>query len=144
MSVSTERIAAILGGAETLGSEVRTLRELRAVVEHGLPVRSLDRVARHVATNDRDVAEIKYRIVPKTTLARRTRLSPDESERVERLARIAALAEEVWEDDALAHEFLTSAQPQLGGARPLDLARTDLGAREVEALLMKLEHALPV
>jgi uncharacterized protein (DUF2384 family) len=31
----------------------------------------------------------------------------------------------------------------LGGERPLDLARTDLGARQVEELLMKLEYALP-
>ena len=41
-------------------------------------------------------------------------------------------------------EFLLSAQPQLDGERPVDLARSDLGARQVEQLLMKLEYALPV
>ena len=72
-----------------------------------------------------------------------TRLTPEESERLERLARLAALAEHVWEDAALAHEFLVSPQPQLGGERPVDLARSDLGAREVEALLHRIEYALP-
>jgi uncharacterized protein (DUF2384 family) len=57
---------------------------------------------------------------------------------------MTALAEEVWEDPALAHEFLSSAQPQLGGERPVDLARNDLGTRQVEDLLWKLEYSLPV
>ncbi|HSL82600.1 MAG TPA: MbcA/ParS/Xre antitoxin family protein [Thermoanaerobaculia bacterium] len=64
------------------------------------------------------------------------------SERLERLARMTALAEEVWEDAELAHEFLTSPQPQLGGASPADLARSDLGTRQVEELLRRIEHSL--
>jgi putative toxin-antitoxin system antitoxin component (TIGR02293 family) len=64
--------------------------------------------------------------------------------RRERLARIAALAEQVWEDDDLAHRFLTTPQPQLDGERPVDLTRSELGSRQVEMLLMKLEYALPV
>jgi uncharacterized protein (DUF2384 family) len=53
------------------------------------------------------------------------------------------MAESVWEDKALAREFLTSPQPQLGGARPVELARSDLGSRQVEQLLNGLEYALP-
>jgi len=68
----------------------------------------------------------------------------NESKRLQRLARITALAEEVWDVPALAHEFLTSPQPQLGGERPVDLARNELGTRQVEGLLFKLEHSLPV
>jgi putative toxin-antitoxin system antitoxin component (TIGR02293 family) len=144
MTVNAERVASILGGTETLGTIVRNLHDLRVTVERGLSVKSLDSVARHLALHERDIVEIKHRVVPKTTLARRTRLTPEESERVERLARIAALAEEVWENEELAHEFLHSEQPQLDGARPIDLARSDLGAREVEDLLMKMEYSLPV
>lgn len=66
------------------------------------------------------------------------------SERLKRLAPMTAQAEEVWGDAALAHEFLTSVQPQLGGERPMDLTYSDLGARQVERLLMKIEYALPV
>jgi putative toxin-antitoxin system antitoxin component (TIGR02293 family) len=134
----------MLGGERTLGRRVRTLGELRQAVEAGLPLAALDRVARHVAEPGAAVSEVKYGVVPKASLhRRRSRLTPAESERLERLARVAALAEQVWEDRALAHEFLVSPQPQLGGERPLDLARSDLGTRQVEELLMKLEYALP-
>jgi putative toxin-antitoxin system antitoxin component (TIGR02293 family) len=143
MTVDAERTGMILGGAATLGSVIRNLRDLRLRVEEGLPVQALDSVARHVATNDRAAAEIKRRIVPKTTLARRQRLTLEESERLERLARITALAEEVWENEGDAHEFLHSEQPQLGGVRPIEMAKSDPGAREVENLLMKLEYSLP-
>jgi putative toxin-antitoxin system antitoxin component (TIGR02293 family) len=107
-------------------------------------VAALARVAEHVAAYPAAAAELKYGIVPKATLhRRRTRLSPEESERLERLARVTVMAESVWEDRALAHEFLTSPQPQLGGARPVELARSDLGSRQVEQLLNGLEYALP-
>lgn len=100
---------------------------------------------RRVAGEGFAATELRHRIVPRTTLHRRgDRLSPDESERLERLARIVAMAEEVWEDAALAREFLVSPQPQLGGERPVDLARSDLGAREVEHLLYSIEYSLPV
>ena len=144
MTVDAARVVQVLGGERTLGRRIRTLEELRLAVEAGLPVAALERVARRVAEPGAAASEVKYGVVPKASLHRRRgRLTPAESERLERLARLAATAEQVWEDQALAHEFLTSAQPQLGGERPVDLARTDLGARQVEELLMKLEYALP-
>jgi len=144
MTVSATSVARILGGESILGRRVRTLADLRRLVEAGLPVASLTQVVRRLARSESAAADLKYRLVPKATLhRRRLRLSTEESERLERLARITALAEWVWEDAELANEFLTSAQPQLGGERPVDLARSDLGARQVEELLLKLEYALP-
>ena len=143
MTANIERVAFILGGPATLGGVITNLHDLRLRVEEGLPMESLDAVARHVAVTERQVAVIKYGIVPRTTLARRRRLTLVESERLERLARIMALAEYVWEDFGNALEFLHSEQKSLGGARPIDLARSELGAREVEELLMKMEYALP-
>lgn len=145
MSVTPHDVARILGGEPVLGRRVRTLDDLRRAVEAGLPVASLSRVTEHVAGGRDAATELKHGIVPRATLHRRKdRLSPEESERLERLARVTALAEEVWESPALAHEFLTSPQPQLGGLRPVDLTRTDLGARQVEELLLGLEYSLPV
>lgn len=144
MGMNAARVADMMGGAKTLGRQIQSVADLRAAVEDGLPVAALDTVVRHVSRDDRGAAELKYRIVPKTTLRRRQRLDPEEGQRLERLARMAALSEQVWEDDDLAHEFLTSAQPQLGGERPVDLARSDLGTRQVEDLLFKLEYSLPV
>ncbi|CAN5281197.1 DUF2384 domain-containing protein [soil metagenome] len=144
MYVDPSAVAAKLGGTATLGETVSSLADLRRAVERGLPIESLDHVSEALANGELRVLEIKYGVVPRTTLRRRTRLSPEEGARTERLARLAAIAEYVWEDAELAREFLTHAQPQLGGERPIDLAHTDLGAREVETLLMKIEHALPV
>ena len=145
MSVDAARIARILGGEKALGRRVRSLDDLRRLVEAGLPLAALGSTVAHVSEPGAAAGELKYRIVPKATLhRRRQRLTLEESERLERLARVTALAEDVWEDERLALEFLRGAQPQLGGARPIDLAHTDLGARQVEELLMKLEFALPV
>lgn len=129
----------IMGGERVLGRRVRVEDDLRRAVEAGLPVQTLSQVTNHLGAS-----ELKYRIVAKATLHRRKqKLSLAESERVERLARIIALAEHVWEDAALAREFLTSPQGSLGQERPVDLARTDIGARQVEDLLWKIEYSLP-
>lgn len=145
MTIKAPEVARILGGERTLHRRIRTLDDLRAAVENGLPIEALDRAVRHVAGTGPEATELRHRIVPKTTLQRRgERLNAEESQRLERLARMTALAEEVWENPALAHEFLTSRQPQLDGARPVDLSRSDLGTRQVEELLFKLEYSLPV
>jgi putative toxin-antitoxin system antitoxin component (TIGR02293 family) len=144
MTINAMRVAEVLGGAGTLGAEVRSLGELRMSVETGLSVEALDAVVERVAPGSGYTSmQLKHAIVPKTTLRRRTRLTGDESQRLERMARMTALAEDVWESRALAHRFLTSPQPQLDGERPIDLARSDLGTRQVEDLLMKIEYALP-
>lgn len=144
MTIRATDVAAKLGGPSTLGRPVRNLSDLRRVVEAGLPVESLDTLTGYLTASEGAATDLKHRIVPKTTLRRRVRLSVEESERTERLARLVALAEEVWEDRDLAREFLSSPQSQLDDERPVDLARTELGARQVEELLMKMEYSLPV
>ena len=144
MTIKAPRVAEILGGTKALKREVRSVDDLREAVEAGLPLASLEIVVRRVAGSSRAATELTHRMIPRSTLKRmKTRLNPRQSERLERLARMTALAEEVWEDSELAHEFLTSAQPQLGDARPADLARSDLGTRQVEELLNRIEYSLP-
>lgn len=145
MTIKAPEVARILGGERTLHRRIRTLEDLREAVESGLPTTALDRAVSHAAGEGPEATELKHSIVPKTTLRRRRgRLNAEESQRLERLARMTALAEEVWEDPALAREFLTRPQPQLGDERPVDLARSDLGTRQVEDLLYSLEFSLPV
>jgi putative toxin-antitoxin system antitoxin component (TIGR02293 family) len=85
-----------------------------------------------------------YIVVPPATFKRRNRLSVDESERTERLARIVALADELWNDPGEARAFLNRPHPLLDGSTPLKVARTELGARRVERLLHDVEHGLPL
>jgi putative toxin-antitoxin system antitoxin component (TIGR02293 family) len=138
-------IAEQLGGRRLLKERVATIADMERVVSKGLPYASLAHVLRrYPERQQRRIADI---VVPRSTLQRREeegRLKPAESERLERIARLTALAEQVWESAEEAREFLTSPHPVLEGQAPLGLAATDLGARRVEALLWKLEYSLPV
>lgn len=139
-----ERVAEVLGGRTVLHSTVRTWVELDRVVRAGLPKRSLQLVARRAIEPGAAVNEFVYSVVPPATFKRRTRLSADESERTERLARVVALAEALWDDDREARAFLSRPHPLLARETPLNVARTELGARRVERLLHEIEHGLPL
>jgi len=143
MSYAAHRVAERLVGEAYGGSPLQSLRDLRLAVERGLEVEALERLTDYLGRDAAEAARLRHAIVPRTTLRRRTRLTPEESERTERLARLVVLSEDAWEEREVAREFLLSAQPQLGGDRPVDLALTELGAREVEELLVRLEYALP-
>jgi putative toxin-antitoxin system antitoxin component (TIGR02293 family) len=138
-------VAESLGGKRVLRAEVRTIADLNRLVMAGLPFRSLRRFSAWYHPDRR--TGIEQLVVPRTTMLRRERtgtLSVEESERLERVARITALAEHVLESHEEAEQFLTSPHALLDGVAPLELAATDLGARRVEAILWNLEYGLPV
>lgn len=65
-------------------------------------------------------------------------LTVAESDRLLRIARVAAEAERVFGNPAKARRWLTAGSSLLG-AKPLDLLGFDLGAREVEAELVRID-----
>jgi putative toxin-antitoxin system antitoxin component (TIGR02293 family) len=83
--------------------------------------------------------------IPWSTLARRKkagRFRPDESDRIYRLARVAAMAAAVLEGKERAARWLREPNRALGGETPLRLLDTDIGGRQVEAILGRIEHGL--
>ncbi len=83
--------------------------------------------------------------ISKPTFHRRKaegRLSSGESDRVVRFARLLGRAIEVLESEENARRWLTSPQFGLGGAVPLEYATTEVGAREVEDLLGRIEYGV--
>ena len=70
------------------------------------------------------------------------RLGPAESDRVVRFARLMGKAVQVMESEDNARKWLTSPQVGLGGAAPLDYAESEMGAREVEDLLGRIEYGV--
>jgi putative toxin-antitoxin system antitoxin component (TIGR02293 family) len=83
--------------------------------------------------------------ISKATLHRRKakgKLDPAESDRVVRFARLMGKAVEVMESEVNARQWLTSPQVGLGGAVPLEYAETEVGAREVEDLLGRIEYGV--
>jgi putative toxin-antitoxin system antitoxin component (TIGR02293 family) len=139
----TDAVVELLGGARTVGASVRTLADLDAVVRAGLPRTSLDRVVEAAAPPSERVW-LRNRLVPRATYQRRRKLSPSHSATIERIARVTALVNWVWEDAVNARRFLWTPHPELGGRRPIEAALTELGAREVEEVLQRGLHGLPV
>jgi putative toxin-antitoxin system antitoxin component (TIGR02293 family) len=84
--------------------------------------------------------------IPERTLARRKtsgRLSPDESERLLRISRVFGMALDLFEGDREATlKWLTSPRKVLDHQTPLVYSRTELGAREVENLIGRLEDGV--
>jgi len=81
----------------------------------------------------------------KATLHRRKdsgRLTSSESDRVVRIALLFGKAVEALENQKNARIWLTTPQFGLGGAIPLEYAETEVGAREVEDLLGRIEHGV--
>lgn len=69
-------------------------------------------------------------------------LSSDESDKALRLARILGHAISIFENEEMARQWLNSPQPALGGEVPLDFAETEIGAREVEHLLGRIDYGV--
>ncbi len=134
------RVQEILG----LKPTSRGMAGLAAAVEKGLPRSALMRVVARAGVTGKARLALLHRVVPSATLKRRTRLKLHESERTERLARVIALAEHLWDDPEAAQTFLNTPHPELGNRTPLDCASTELGARQVEDVVMRAIYGLPV
>jgi putative toxin-antitoxin system antitoxin component (TIGR02293 family) len=140
MAVPADRVARILG----LKSTIRSVADIADAVESGLPKQSLERVVERAGIEGPARVKLMQRVVPAATFKRRQRLKLVESEKTERLARVIALAELLWDDDAEARRFLATPHPELGRRKPIEAGLTELGARQVEDLVMRALYGLPV
>ena len=137
--IDPSRIAKLLG----IRSRVTTVAQLEQQIAAGLPKASLSAVARYVYGTSPDATALMQRVVPPATFHRRGEdLKPQEGERVERLARVIATAEYVWDSAEDAKAFLATEHAMLQGERPIEVALTELGARRVENLLWSLFYGV--
>lgn len=141
--VSTERLVRTLGGQVVLKRRITTLEDLRQTVQAGLPYHALEAVMERFGLAQAEVAAVLG--VPPRTMARRKRsgrLRPDESDRLIRLARLATQAVQVFGKEEKAAMWMHRPNRALGSQAPLDLLRTDLGAKQVEEVLGRIEHGV--
>jgi putative toxin-antitoxin system antitoxin component (TIGR02293 family) len=137
--VTPEKIASIMA----LVPIPHSFAELDELVSHGLPKNALKASVDRICLNNEDRKHLLYRIIPEATYKRRRdKLSVEESERAERLARVYATAQYVWNSDDDARAFLHAPHPMLQGRAPLDVSMSELGARRVEELLWKLYYGI--
>jgi putative toxin-antitoxin system antitoxin component (TIGR02293 family) len=81
----------------------------------------------------------------RATLHRRKtqgKIARNESEKLVRYQRLVKKAGDVFGNAGAAREWLTHPQPGLGNAKPVDFAKTEIGAREVENLLGRIEYGV--
>jgi putative toxin-antitoxin system antitoxin component (TIGR02293 family) len=146
MTFQSDRVTQILGFAEAVvrWPEPEPAALMEEAVRAGLPKSALFKVARLIETEPVQANELAFSVVPKSSLARRETLTPEQGEKTERLARLFALAETVLGGSDAARAFLHRPHPLLNDRRPLDAAFTELGGRAVERVLQSVEYGLPV
>jgi putative toxin-antitoxin system antitoxin component (TIGR02293 family) len=139
---ATAEIVEALGGPES-SCHVDSSEELKDWIRGGLPFSSLEKVMERFGLNREEISSALD--LPLRTFARRKqerRLRRDESDRLFRLVRIASQASEVLGGDGKAARWLHTGNRALGGKLPLELLDTDLGSRQVEEVLGRIEHGV--
>jgi putative toxin-antitoxin system antitoxin component (TIGR02293 family) len=134
MSAQTATIEDLLG---VKAPATNTRLALAYSIEAGLPVSALDHLAEVVAPED---TRFKFRLIPKATLERRRRstkrLTSDEGDRLARVAKVYAIALDIYHDPAKVRDFLRRPHMMLDNKAPLDVAlATGPGADAVVNLL---------
>jgi putative toxin-antitoxin system antitoxin component (TIGR02293 family) len=133
----------VQGSAGKITGSAFTASKLIEILRVGLPVQELrDLQASYNVPMEKLFPMLG---ISKATFHRRQaegRLDQAESDRVVRFAKLMGKAVEVMESDENARKWLNAPQFGLGGAVPLEYAETEVGAREVENLLGRIEYGV--
>lgn len=135
-------VAETMGGESVLKTPVRSLLDLHNVILHGVPKAAVAFLGRAYADvmPSQDFAAL---FTSASTMKRAGPLPVAAGERVQRVARLTALAERTFGDRDKGVAWLTTAHPILGRTTPLELAKTEIGARQVERMLTNILYDLP-
>jgi putative toxin-antitoxin system antitoxin component (TIGR02293 family) len=134
----------VQGSAPATKSGRFTPAKLVEALQVGLPFRELLELQTRLAVPVDKLAPMLG--ISKATFHRRkggaAKLPPAVSDRVVRYARLLGQALQVFGNLDSAKQWLGAPQFGLGGAVPLDYARSEVGAREVENLLGRIEYGV--
>ncbi len=115
-------------------------------LDEGLSYAAFERLMRRLKVTSQRLADTA--LITQRTLARRKkagRFGPDESDRLVRIARVFSRAIDLFDgDEDLAQAWMMRPRRALGGPSPFEMARTEVGAREVEKLIHQIEHGVVI
>jgi putative toxin-antitoxin system antitoxin component (TIGR02293 family) len=127
------------GRGHDLGSDLGVANVVRA----GVPAEAVDEAIKSGAVEPALMYDV---VVARRTLAHRKSrdqtLTPDESDRLARVLRVCARAEDALGDPRRAYRWLRKENRALSGKTPLELLSSDAGARAVEKVLGRIEHGV--
>jgi len=144
-TVEYKDIAKVLGGRKVFGKSEWSTLIWTVQIEKGFPFHALERLKEALMLSDREVSsalDVSTKTASRWRHAEKARLPVSVSDRIYRFARLFALAEHVLEDKDAARDWLREKQVGLGAHSPIELMRTEAGAREVESLLVRIEHGV--
>ena len=139
--IHTESLVEALGGKKVFKRRIVNVDQLRETVKAGLPYASLEALIGKFGLAREEAAAALH--LPQRTIARRKkeqRLQADESDRLLRLARVGAQAAATLGSEEKAVHWLRRPNRALGNRAPLDLIDSDIGTRQVEEVLGRIEH----
>jgi putative toxin-antitoxin system antitoxin component (TIGR02293 family) len=114
-----------------------------AIANRGVPLSALEEFAAHSGISIKELLDV---VIPARTLKHRRQrkepLSPDESDRLARVALIYGLAVKVFDDPTDGREWLTFPIDRFQGKTALEMLRTDSGGRKVEEMLYQIDEGV--
>jgi len=129
-----------------LGLRTYDTAQLHSRVREGLSYEAFERLRRVLDLPASGAGKVVQ--IPPRTLARRKeakKFEPEESDRLIRLSRLVGLALQLFEGDLEeTRSWLTTPHTALADQTPLEFATTEIGAREVENMIGRLEHGIPL
>ena len=130
-----------LGGEQVLGRALSNDREMREAIREGFPAAVVEELMRASGLTLKELADA-LDLSPRSLQRRRNsgRLARYESDRLYRLARIVAIANEYLGDHEHAVHWLKRPNRALGNAAPVTALDTELGARQVENILGRIAY----
>jgi putative toxin-antitoxin system antitoxin component (TIGR02293 family) len=134
------------GEREQGKSSARSLVSAAFEAERGLPKAEASALFQRVAaTSSLTPGKLRAELIPDASWKRaRKVLGPQASQTTARLNYVLSMAERVWGNEADATEWLNSPHPELRGATPLSMLKTEAGGRAVATLLAGLEFGFPI
>jgi putative toxin-antitoxin system antitoxin component (TIGR02293 family) len=139
----TRKVAALLGGRTVFHRSITDAGQMLDVVRKGLPYAALEALVRVLAVRSGEVTRL-LGVAPRTLARRKVarRLAPAESDRLYRLAYVTLLAADVLGSLDKAKGWLTQPNRALAGTPPLRLLDTEIGERQVEEVLERINHGI--
>jgi putative toxin-antitoxin system antitoxin component (TIGR02293 family) len=111
-------------------------------IKAGFPAHLVQAVRQTFDLQDRSLEVLLNASI--STLDRRRReqknLDPVASERLDRIAAVCNMADEVFESQEAAAQWMSNPNKALGGSAPIMLCDTEIGAKQVRRVLHALEY----
>jgi putative toxin-antitoxin system antitoxin component (TIGR02293 family) len=125
-----------------LGTQPDSEFDLARLAEDGVPIGVVRVMTDHGLTSK----EVYSIVIPERTLkhrkSRKERLSPEESDKAIRTARLLARAQSIFGSQEKALVWMRQTKQRFGGRTPLDMLTTEAGGRLVEEMLIQIDEGM--